>query len=762
MTKTITTTLIFLLCCMLVGAQPLVRQTPPRRSHHTHRLPGVNERRLARLEKMREANIALRHRKGPWRANTQPESHRGLVLLVEFSDVQMKSGAATQWNNRFNQQGFSQFNHVGSVSDYFRDQSYGLLNIEFDVVGPLELSHNHDYYGTPPNDNLDDRAPEMVIEALQLANPQVNYADYDWDGDGWVDQVYVIYAGITSDTESGYIWPHEWNLASAKSYGIGTGRQQMDGVYIDTYAVSNELANATTLEGIGTACHEFSHCLGYPDFYDTEYTGGTAAQFWDLLDGGSYNGPRGIGEIPCPYTAYERWTAGWIDLIPFTEACKVSDMPAINEEGVAYIIQNTGNKNEYYILENRQKKTFGKGNGGHGLMVWHIDYNQTVWHNNVVNSDKDHQRMTFLPADGSVGVLSQTYYGYRYDISANDEAGDPYPGLAKVDTVQQLTWYTSEKGGTRIHNNLIHHIKESSDGKISFIYGDCVVLPAPEMSAPTNVTGISFTANWLPVEGATSYTLQVEAMNSDVAAPATIQEEDFSKFIDVSANATITNSLLERYTQTSGWASSAIFGTGSPAVRISSANVAGHITTPALENKEGTLIVEFDAAYYSTDGSSVVVSILNGEQTVGTQTIPLTASCATYSCTFEDVPTGCKVRFASTAKRKRFYLYNVNIMDQSGIGSNIMTYTGLETTSFVIEQTGADMYYYRVQAVCEDGTSEWTEWMEVDMPSPVDEMPAFLAPEEGRGDIYDLSGRRLPSVPKQGVYIRNGKTYMVP
>jgi hypothetical protein len=34
----------------------------------------------------------------------------------------------------------------------------------------------------------------MVAQACQLADPDVNYADTDWDGDGYVDQVYVMYA----------------------------------------------------------------------------------------------------------------------------------------------------------------------------------------------------------------------------------------------------------------------------------------------------------------------------------------------------------------------------------------------------------------------------------------------------------------------------------------------------------------------------------------------------------------------------------------
>ncbi|MBO7497701.1 MAG: hypothetical protein J6T64_00730, partial [Bacteroidaceae bacterium] len=186
MKRNLTMLLAAFLCCLFVGAQPLVRPLPPRRVHHTHRLPGVNEQRLARLKKMRDANVALRHRHGPWRAQTQAETKKGLVLLVQFNGESMKSGAATQWNNRFNQQGFSQYNHVGSVRDYFIEQSYGLLTIDFDVIGPLTLSNTREYYGSSPNSQLDDRAAEMVIEALHQADSQVNDADYDWDGDGEV------------------------------------------------------------------------------------------------------------------------------------------------------------------------------------------------------------------------------------------------------------------------------------------------------------------------------------------------------------------------------------------------------------------------------------------------------------------------------------------------------------------------------------------------------------------------------------------------
>lgn len=768
MKKSLVSLFTVFLSCLSIGAQPLATTLPYHGRHHTQRLPGVGGHRLERLQKMREANIALRHRQGPWRAQSQPQTKKGLVLLVEFSDVKFKAGAATDWYNRFNQQGFSLDSHVGSVRDYFIEQSYGQLTIDFDVTGPLQLSNNHDYYGTPPNDRLDDRAAEMVIEALKLADPEVNYADYDWDGDGEVDQVYVIYAGKTSSTEVGYIWPHEWCLSDARYYGNGSGRQVKDGVYIDTYAVSNELADNTILEGIGTACHEFSHCLGFPDFYDADYTGGTAAQNWDVLDGGSYNGPQRISEIPSPYTAYERWMAGWIDLIPLTEPSRVMDMPAINEEGVAYVIENTGNSNEYYILENRQQMTFGMGNRGHGLMVWHIDYNRSAWNNNTVNTDKNHQRMTFLPADGQVGVLQRFYYGYAYMTTSDDEAGDPYPGNQNINEVQQLTWFTAEKYGTKTHANLIHNISETANGKISFTYGNFIALPTPEVVYPTCITLDEFTANWQAVEGATSYNLQVETITGKTGS-ATIFAEDFSGFSNVNEGSLIGSSVLNNYTQTQGWTGGGLYGTKDTAVRLSSSGIAGYIITPALENKAGTLIVEFDAAYYKQDGSSVIVSVHNADatQTIASQEVQLTDTRATYSCTFENIPEGCKVKFSSTTRNKRLYLYNINIKDMSGTNSKVSTYTDLSTTSYTVRLTSATQCYYRVRAVCDDGTSEWSEWMEVDIASGIEENSAddmsegqIVNGKWSNGKLYDLSGRHLGHLPQRGLYIRNGKKYL--
>ncbi|MCR4993991.1 MAG: M6 family metalloprotease domain-containing protein, partial [Bacteroidales bacterium] len=280
---------------------------------------------------------------------------KGLIILVNFSDVSFQSANNNALYQRIaNEQNFSYDDFKGSMYDYFYAQSDGQFQLTFDVVGPVTVNKSQSYYGSNDSEGNDEHPAEMVIEALKLANSQVNYADYDWDGDGEVDQVYVIYAG-KGEADGGAeetIWPHEWQLSSASYYGDGSGAQTLDGMTINTYACGGELNGYNgTIAGIGTMCHEFSHCLGYPDFYDTDYSGGQGMGYWDLMDSGSYNGN---GYQPAGYTSYERWVAGWKTPVTLTTTQSVSNMKALSDGGESYVIYNNGNTNEYFLLENRQ------------------------------------------------------------------------------------------------------------------------------------------------------------------------------------------------------------------------------------------------------------------------------------------------------------------------------------------------------------------------------------------------------------------------
>ena len=393
---------------------------------------------------------------------------KGLVILVNFTDVTFKeANDAALFNRIANEENFKEGNFVGSVHDYFYAQSEGLFDLTFDVVGPYEVSNTQKYYGGNDRNGDDLRPAEMIIEACQMADADVNFADYDWDGDGEVDQVYVIYAG-NGEADSyvdDAIWPHEWDLESAEYYGDGTGPLFLDDVKINTYACGCELNGNNRIDGIGTMCHEFSHCLGYPDFYDTGSAGCRGMDAWDLMDMGSYNGN---GYRPAGYTSYERWMAGWREPIELGEdSLEVVGMKSLQDGGEFYIMYNQGHPDEYYLLENRQRTAWDMKIPGRGLLILHVDYSREAWENNTVNNTKNHQRMSWVAADNSY----QTLGGY---VTAAGMANDPYPYNTNNsfgnETKPAATLFNKNSDGSKLLNKMVYDITRNSDGTISFKY----------------------------------------------------------------------------------------------------------------------------------------------------------------------------------------------------------------------------------------------------------------------------------------------------
>ena len=396
---------------------------------------------------------------------------KGIVILINYADLPMKETSTRDaWDEQFNKKGYNKNNHIGSVRDYFLDQSYQQLEINFDVVGPYTVSKGWRYYGKQNSSDSDSHPCQLVSEACKLANADVNFKDYDWNNDGEVDQVFVVYAGYSA--AAGYdddaIWPHEWNLSYGTYYGDGQGALRLDGVKIDTYALSSELngTKGSTMDMIGVAVHEFSHCLGLPDFYDVDDAGTQCMDYWDVLDKGCYSGPNWIGEVPTGYTAYERNFAGWLEFEELTLPQKVTKMEDLGETPKAYIYYNQGNKKEYFILENRQAKNWFKYPvGAHGLFVYHVDYDQSLWENDRPNSDPNHPRMTFIPADKS------------FDRSYTDRmVSDFFPGTKNVRTLNNTShtscygkMFNKNSDGTYNINMNLTSITENL-GKISFTF----------------------------------------------------------------------------------------------------------------------------------------------------------------------------------------------------------------------------------------------------------------------------------------------------
>ena len=429
---------------------------------------------------------------------------KGIVLLVEFPDLSMKSTSTrNKFDKMFNQIGYHEDDHEGSVHDYFYDQSYGQFDLTFDVYGPVQVSQGYAYYGGNDKNGEDQRVGVLAAEACKLADQKfdISWADYDWDGDKEVEQVFIVYAGYGeyAGASPNTIWPHESSLTSVKVHRDGEGPIKLGGRTIDTYAMSCELRGTTgsKMESIGAACHEFSHCLGLPDFYDTKYNGCFGMQHWDVMASGSNNGPTGHGECPAGFTAYERWFAGWLNLIELNEPTTITDMPCLYDEPVAYVIYNDGNRNEYFILENRQPKGWYQYNlyytNMHGLLVTHVDYFRDAWVTNTVNTVKNHQRMSIIPAGNDYG----SSYNKTYKITADQYRSQLFPGNKFVTELTNDSHTTCggelfnrNIGGTKRMNKPITDIQESN-GLISFKFmggGEAMDIKDVANDAPSSVT----------------------------------------------------------------------------------------------------------------------------------------------------------------------------------------------------------------------------------------------------------------------------------
>lgn len=396
---------------------------------------------------------------------------KGLVVLVDFKNKKFADGHDLEYyKNVINGKDFTDEaeGYVGSVRDYFLAQSNGQFELDFDVVGPVTMSNNYGYYGYDGAYQKDEKVYEMIKEACDGIQNQVNLKDYDWDGDGEADQVFFLYAGLgqASGGSASTIWPHESELrywpCGVLSYSTGK---------INTYACANELQPETQgssryiSAGIGTICHEFSHCLGFADMYDTSGGGGYGMSVFDVMDQGSYNGN---GFVPCNYTAFERIYAGWVEAIELDAPATVKDMKSVSDYGRPFIMYNYKNTNEYFLMENRQNTGWDKGlYGCNGLLITHVNYVPSRWANNSVNwSTEKIQCCTVVNADGSREIsntlsLQGDLYPYEEKgVTMNDEFTDESEPAAKL--------YNKNSDNSYALGIPITQIKRSK-GSISFL-----------------------------------------------------------------------------------------------------------------------------------------------------------------------------------------------------------------------------------------------------------------------------------------------------
>lgn len=377
---------------------------------------------------LREPSTLLRAKsvqKAPLQINSSAfpttGSPRSLVILVNFTDKSFRSTSAVQEFQRLlNESSYSDNGATGSARDYFKASSNGAFSPQFDVVGPYTLSNNMAYYGANDEDDYDVRPADMVVEACSLANKDINFADYDADNDGYVDNVFIYYAGY-NEAEGGpenTVWPHRWWVYP----GNYSGSRTFDGKMVSDYACTSELQGNTgsRMCGIGTFAHEFGHVIGLPDHYHTEDPDKNTLNYWSIMDMGSY---LNEGRTPPAYSSYDRFFLGWLRpeelntpsqraVHPLSQSTTALTHP----RGQAFLLSATSHNllgslpspAEFFMVEYRKKTGWDAFLPGEGMLIWHIDYDQTAWDDNSPNNytgttqtADSHMRIYLQPLSGN-------------------------------------------------------------------------------------------------------------------------------------------------------------------------------------------------------------------------------------------------------------------------------------------------------------------------------------------------------------------------
>ena len=344
-----------------------------------------------------------------------------LVLCVDFSDKVHTYSAA-----KFDTLLFSK-NYVvptGSLRDYYLENSYGKHDPFGGVYGWIRAPQTYAYYsngeGGIGRSSYPHNSRKLVEDALVAADPYVNYANYDYDHDGWIDGLIVVHAGPGAE-ESGDnwdIWSHTWTIPFTVT---------LDGVHIKNYTMQPEMHYGGSFITIGVFCHEWGHFLGINwEEYDSDYSSNGLGH-WSVMATGCYNGAN-PGSTPAHQSAYCKYFLGWSDLVLVGSNQTSVEIPQAETSPVSYRLWTGGAmESEFFMVENRQKTGFDAALPGDGLLIYHLDV--------TVPTGNDSEWCPGDPATPHYRIaLEQADWLYQLEGCSgtlNEGDGyDPFPGFS--------------------------------------------------------------------------------------------------------------------------------------------------------------------------------------------------------------------------------------------------------------------------------------------------------------------------------------------
>lgn len=446
------------------------------------------------------------------------------VVLVQFKDiffsVANNQASVNDYYNKYcngsdDSSPYTGHGSSGSVTEYFSDQSNGQFQPFFDVIGPITLDSAYSYYGQDLGASTDVSYNVFVKESLDKALRIKNdWSEFDNNGDGKVDMVFLLFAGMGQNYTNSYgdkntIWPKE--MPAFYRIGDVTFAGCSSCCELRPTKAEAGVITSTTPDGIGVFCHELSHALGLPDFYDTNYKM-FGMDYWSIMDYGQY----AVNSFtPVNYTAYERDFMQWQQIEVLEDPCTLR-IPCFCKGGHGYKIVNDANPNEYYILENRQDYGWDRlcRTRGHGLMVTHVDYDRSAWLSNKVNTNASHQRMTIIPANNS--LIGGNTPNVTSAMWAESLRGNLYPGSTGNHELTDESTPSSVVFTGGYMGKPIYDIEETDDDIIVLKFNPLGTLQESVELTSMDVTDTGATLLWEAVDGAEAYNIKITNMFDEV------------------------------------------------------------------------------------------------------------------------------------------------------------------------------------------------------------------------------------------------------
>ena len=329
----------------------------------------------------------------------------------------------------------------GTLTEYYAAASYGQFTVDGDVTPWLRTSTTRaDAVGSNYGLGGDSGAGQYMIQALELADPDLDFRQYDNDGpdgipnsgddDGIVDAVTFEFLEISASCGGSGIWPHRWGIAGwtgGQAWVTDDLGASGSPILVNSYIIQSAAdCSGAEVQTASTIAHEFGHVLGLPDYYHA--VGGVEPEkrrwvlgCWDLMAAGSW----GCGPVntrtsfgPTHMTAYNRWRLGWLDPQDVGQVKDtVIDLAPIRTTGQALRIPLEGSSAESVLLvEYRDQEGFDADLPGSGVLVTRYDPNGSLrpssgyrYRVSVLEADADQGLFRSFAEGGDRGVVTDVF-----------------------------------------------------------------------------------------------------------------------------------------------------------------------------------------------------------------------------------------------------------------------------------------------------------------------------------------------------------------